>query len=220
MSRFSAFRNEIKWSIVVVVLAGLAVVALWPRDSEVAAPQPERPASPAAPSPSADPAELAGLRKDTGLEPCPESPAGTPPDQLAGVAGTCLADGSAVDMAAAAGRPTLINVWASWCVPCRSELPALQAYSEQPGALPVLGVQVLSDEAGGLELLNDLGVRFPSVFDADNRIRAALRVPNVLPMSFVVTPAGEVRRVDPPIAFSSPEDVRQAVARTLGADGG
>ena len=69
-----------------------------------------------------------------------------------------MADGTPVDVAAAtAGEPTLINVWATWCAPCRKELPALQEYSQRPGAVRVLGVQVQSGQAGGLELLDSLG---------------------------------------------------------------
>lgn len=210
MSRwFREFRNEIQWTVVVLVLAVLAGIALWPRDVE----QPGTGTASPAPAQSAQPVDPA-LR--TGLQPCPQPQPGGPA-QLAGATGTCLADGKPIDLAAAvAGRPVLINVWATWCAPCRTELPALQAYTERPGAIPVLGVQVLSDEAGGLELLQRLGVRFPGVHDPDARLRAALRVPAVLPASFVVTPGGQVRRIDPPEVFGSADQVAAAVHRTLG----
>ncbi|WP_243791118.1 TlpA disulfide reductase family protein [Saccharopolyspora gloriosae] len=205
------FRREIQWTVVVLVLAALAVVALWPGgsgggDSQAGSPSDprQRTASPV------DPA-LRG-----GLEPCPAPQPGGPA-ALAGVTGTCLADGTPVDVGAAlAGRPALINVWATWCGPCRTELPAVQAYSERPGSVPVLGVQVQSDEAGGLELLRELGARFPGVHDPDGAVRSALRVPNVLPASFVITAGGEVRRIDPPEVFESADAVDAAVRRTLG----
>jgi hypothetical protein len=69
----------------------------------------------------------------------------------------------------------------------------------------------------GLDLLTELGVHFPNVHDGDSRIRAALKAPNVLPISYVVTASGEVRRIDPPVAFESPEEVRAAVERNLGS---
>ncbi|WP_344686197.1 TlpA disulfide reductase family protein, partial [Saccharopolyspora taberi] len=145
------------------------------------------------------------------LAPCPAGPPTGP-----AATGTCLADGSPADLAAAVGgRPTLVNVWATWCAPCRTELPALQEYSQQPGSVRVIGVQVLSDEEEGLRLLRELGVRYPNIHDPDNRIRAALNVPAVLPISYVVTSTGEVRRIDPPIAFSSAAEVADAVGRTL-----
>jgi thiol-disulfide isomerase/thioredoxin len=210
------FHAEIRWTIVVVVLAVLAVIALWPRTaSQNTAAQVGQP-QPSATGQSVDPA----LRAAAGLQPCP-APAGTAQDAtLAGATGTCLADGVPANLAAAvSGRPTVINVWATWCAPCRTELPALQAYSEQPGAVQVLGVQVQSDQTGGLMLLKQLGVRFPTVWDGDNHIAAALRVPNALPASFVITAGGEVRRVDPPVVFSSAGDVRATVQRMLGAAG-
>lgn len=219
MSRFSTraseFRNEIRWTIAVVVLAVLAAVALWPRDSSReaagAGTSPQR-----APAEQAvDPARLADLREQARLEPCPGGRGG--PEQLAGVSGVCMADGSRVDMGAAvAGGPVLVNVWASWCAPCREELPALQAYSEEPGSVRVLGVQVKSDQAAGLELLDELNVTFPSVHDPGLRISAALKTPSALPASYVVTSAGRVHRL-PPEVFESPEEVRAAVRRALGA---
>ncbi|QIZ35530.1 TlpA disulfide reductase family protein [Saccharopolyspora sp. ASAGF58] len=207
-----AYRNEIRWTIVVVVLAVLGVIALWPRGADQ---QQQQSAAPA-PAPAAravDPAQRAAAA----LQPCPAA-SGAPGD-LAGVTGSCLADGQPADVGAAvAGGTTLINLWATWCAPCRTELPALQAYADQPGAVRVLGVQVQSDPADGLDLLTQLGVHFPNVHDGDSRVRVALKAPNVLPMSYVVTASGEVRRIDPPVVFKSPDDVRAAVERTLGSD--
>ncbi|MEV0082169.1 TlpA disulfide reductase family protein [Saccharopolyspora sp. NPDC050642] len=206
-----AYGNEIRWTIVVLVLAVVGVIALWPRDADQ---QQEQTAAPA-PPPAAraiDPAQRAAAA----LQPCPAAEGG--PAELAGITGSCLADGRPADAGSAvAGGPTLINLWATWCAPCRTELPALQAYAEQPGAIRVLGVQVQSDPADGLDLLTQLGVHFPNVHDGDNRIRAALKAPNVLPISYVVTASGEVRRIDPPVAFKSPEEIRAAVDRTLGS---
>jgi thiol-disulfide isomerase/thioredoxin len=205
------FRNEIRWTVVVVVLAVLAGIALWPRDltPEVAAPGTAPSVSESSP---VDPVK----RREARLPPCP-APAPTPPrTSLAGASATCMADGAPVDVGAAlAGRPTLINVWATWCAPCRRELPALQAYSAQPGAIQVLGVQVLSDQSAGLDLLTKLGVRIPAVYDGNKRVSTALSLPNVLPASYVVTATGEVRRIDPPVVFESPDEVRAAVQRTL-----
>lgn len=211
MSRWAAYRTEIRWTIVVVVLAVVGIIALWPRGSEqrsdTAAPPPAPPAARAV-----DPTQ----RTAAALETCRSTAGG--PAGLTGVGVTCMADGKPVDLASAvAGEPTLINLWASWCAPCRTELPALQEYSKQPDAIRVVGVQVESDEADGLDLLRQLGVHFPNVHDGNDRAQAALKAPNLLPVSYVVTASGEVRRIDPPVAFESPDEVRAAVRRTLGS---
>ncbi|GAA4863058.1 TlpA disulfide reductase family protein [Saccharopolyspora cebuensis] len=206
-----AYRTEIRWTVVVVVLAVLGVVALWPRETE----QPPAPGSTAAPRPAPDRTVDPAQRAAAGLQAC--APAeGAPPPELAGATGSCLADGTRADLGAVVGDgPALINVWATWCAPCRTELPALQRYAERPGSVPVVGVQVLSDAASGLDLLTELGVRFPTVHDEDNRLRAALGVPAVLPASYVVTERGELRRIDPPVVFESADEVSDAVRRTL-----
>lgn len=206
------YGRELRWTLVVLVLAAAGAVALWPRTAE----QPDEEAgapSPPPPPPTAERVEPA-QRQAADLQSCPSG--GSGPAELTGARGTCLADGSSADLGAAvADGPVLVNVWATWCAPCLTELPALQAYADRPDSARVLGVQVMSGEAGGLDMLRELGVHFPSLHDTDNSLREALRVPNLLPASYLVTERGEVRRM-PPAAFESPDEVAEAVRRTSG----
>jgi thiol-disulfide isomerase/thioredoxin len=190
-----------KWALAAAVLAVALIVALLPRGGD----------EPAA-KPSAD---LAPARAAAALQPCPAPGSGAPVKQLDGVTADCLGDGASVDLGRAlAGAPVLVNVWASWCEPCRTELPVLQEYAKQPGAVRVLGVQVQSPAKDGLDLLAKLGVHLPSVFDGDGRsgpVRTALKVPPRLPASYLVTAAGEVRFIANPPTFVNTDQVRAAV---------
>lgn len=195
------------WALGLGVLVLALLVALLPRDeTEQAAPDPD----------------LNGLRAEADLAACPTpSPAASVVDQLDDVTATCLADGSEVSLGAAlAGRTTLVNVWATWCPPCREELPVLQRYAVEPGAADVLTVQVASSPRAGLELLRDLGVRLPTVHDGDDfggEVRTALQVPQALPASYVVSAAGEVRFIENPRLLTDVASVRAAVETYGGA---
>lgn len=221
MSWLRVYATEIRWTLVVLILAVVGVVALWPRGGE----EPADPSHAAGDQqqenaqrqeqPPREPAS-AEQRAAADLDPCPRGAAASP--ELADTDGVCLADGEPVDLGEAVGdTPTLINVWATWCPPCRTELPVLEDYASQPDSVSVVGVQVMSPEAGGVDLLRELGVRFPNVHDSDNAIRSALNVPNVLPASYLVTEDGEVHRIDATV-FHSPDEVRAAVHETLQAD--
>ena len=213
-------RSLARWALVVALLVVAGAIALWPRDQR----DDGTPTTLLAPAVSSTPpdndAALAGSRQQAALQPCPgPAPNHTASGPLIGLTVPCLGDPGTVNLGAAlAGRPVLLNLWASWCVPCREEMPVLAAYAAQPGAILVLGVDVQDDPSAALGLMTDLGVHYPSVYDPDRAVQHALAVPPVLPVSYLVSPDGSARRITQPLVFSSQDQVRAAITRQLAAD--
>ena len=90
------------------------------------------------------------------------------------------------------GRPVLVNFFATWCPPCRAELPELQALAvAQPGCLAVVGVAENSGTAGEIAaFLKERRVTYPVLLD-DGRAGAAYSVVNI-PHSVLVDAQGKV----------------------------
>jgi thiol-disulfide isomerase/thioredoxin len=146
------------------------------------------PGSPVDPSASAPASVVAAAD----LEPCPTSDPAVParPDGLPDLVLECLGEGPPVRLAGLRGSPLVVNLWASWCPPCREELPAFGRLAEG-GSVDVLGIDVEDDPTAALTLLADLGVRYPSVRDTTSRTQVPLRWTG-LPMTLLVDADGVV----------------------------
>jgi thiol-disulfide isomerase/thioredoxin len=74
------------------------------------------------------------------------------------------------------GRPVVVNLWASWCTPCRDELPYFQSQAARRGTrIAFLGVNVQDSEGGARRMLERFPVPYPSVVDPDRDVARALR---------------------------------------------
>lgn len=113
-------------------------------------------------------------------------------------------DGKTVRLPAAyAGRPLLINFWASWCGPCVEEMPELQRFSAQQGAngTQVIGI-ALDDKAAVDTFLAKVPVQYPILLDTAGPIDTSVRLGNpkgVLPYSVLVSADGRLlkQRIGP-----------------------
>jgi len=124
------------------------------------------------------------------LEPCPLTVPASGADRLPQLRLTCLGTGPAVDMSAGHSRPTVVNLWASWCVPCRTEMPRLRASADRLAPTTgFLGVDVKDDPGAAWAFLAQMQVHYPNVSDPDAAMLAGLHVPGV-PVTFVLDSAG------------------------------
>jgi thiol-disulfide isomerase/thioredoxin len=126
----------------------------------------------------------------------------------------CLGGGS-VDLGSAPGTPTVVNLWGSWCSPCRDELPVMQQLADAAGGrVRVLGVVSKDGVPQAESFAEDAGLRFPSAFDGQGRLMTAEGL-NALPVTFFLTADGAVayRQVGP---VGSVEQLEQLVADHLG----
>jgi thiol-disulfide isomerase/thioredoxin len=153
-------------------------------------------AAPTGPAPRPEPpSPFAGCAALTA--PPPRAPATAPAGggaALPDLALPCVTGGEQVRLAGLRG-PAVVNLWGSWCAPCREELPALQRYAARTaGTVHVVGVVTRDDRAAAKELAADLGVTFPALDDPGEQVLSALRRA-ALPVTFFVDGRGRVRHV-------------------------
>ncbi|MFW2382057.1 MAG: TlpA family protein disulfide reductase [Acidimicrobiales bacterium] len=80
-------------------------------------------------------------------------------------------DGSSATLADFTGTPVVLNFFASWCGPCKAELPEFEEVSrEVSGEVLFLGVNTDFDEDAWLQLVADTGVTYPTVFQPSNEL--------------------------------------------------
>ncbi len=92
------------------------------------------------------------------------------------------------------GEVVMINFWASWCGPCRQEMPLLdELYTQyQPLGFTILGVNVEEDSSKAKQLLKDIPVSFPVLFDNDSTVSKLYDVV-AMPSTVLVDRSGNVR---------------------------
>jgi thiol-disulfide isomerase/thioredoxin len=123
-----------------------------------------------------------------------------PPDErlpAPAFSGPLLGDTGEFDLAEAKGDIVVLNVWASWCPPCRSEAPALQAVSTELADQNVqfVGVNIRDNETDALAFEQEFGLTYPSVVDTSGALLLAFRdtlPPSAIPSTLVIDRNGRL----------------------------
>ena len=92
------------------------------------------------------------------------------------------------------GEVVMVNFWASWCGPCRQEMPLLdQLYKRyQSMGFTILGVNVEEDSSAAEKVLKELPVSFPILFDKQNEVSKLYGIA-AMPSTFLVDRDGKLR---------------------------
>lgn len=131
------------------------------------------------------------------LAACGEPPGGGPVrvgDPAPAYAAQTL-DGERSALVQMRGKPVLLNVWATWCHPCRQEVPALETLHRtySPRGLQVIGVSIdQGDQEQGIrEFMHEFGASYPVWLDPDGEVSTVFSTVGV-PSTFLIGPTGEV----------------------------
>lgn len=104
-------------------------------------------------------------------------------------------DGKPVDTATWKGSPGVINVWASWCAPCRVEAPELQAVSQRNPDVHFLGLDTRDSDAAARAFVRKYGITYPNLPDPDGQEVLAFAdslPPRAIPSTLLIDQQGRV----------------------------
>ena len=121
-------------------------------------------------------------------------------------------DGDELRFSDLRGSPVLVNFWASWCTPCRQEMPEIvRAYdAAEPEGLVVVAINLQENSEQVLEFADEYGMRFPVVIDRRGQVAEAWRIGGPIegiPSSYFIDADGVVRgRVFGPMTAETIEE--------------
>ena len=106
-------------------------------------------------------------------------------------------DGSQVKLSGLRGKVVLVNFWATWCPPCKAEMPDLNALQQEFGSahdLVVLGINAGDDsQAAVVTFAQQNRLSFPLLLDPDDQVSDSLYAVRALPTSLIIDRTGKIR---------------------------
>jgi cytochrome c biogenesis protein CcmG, thiol:disulfide interchange protein DsbE len=129
-------------------------------------------------------------------------------------------DGERTSLEQMRGKPVLLNVWATWCHPCREEIPALEQLHQAYGGrgLQIIGVSIDQggNEQGIREFMQEFGASYPVWLDPEGEVQTVFSTVGV-PNTFLIDPEGNVvwKHVGPVAADDA--ELRRLIEKSLPA---
>lgn len=180
---------------------------------------------------TADPPKIDDLDAAPTGPPCLQAPSAAPSPAavaagkpLPAMAVRCFDGGRYVDAAQLGSTPTILNLWGSYCEPCRTELPAFQRFvTAAGGQVRVVGVVVKDSRAAAQSVIDDKQLTFPMLEDRDQQFGIALSqvvgkpVASTLPATLFIAPGGRIVYTYQGEALND-EKIRALTAHHLGIE--
>lgn len=104
-----------------------------------------------------------------------------------------LGGGENITNSSLSGTPTIVNFWASWCTPCREEMPALAKFAKNSATVRVVGIATSDDAGDAQKFADQVDVDYTLGIDPDGKLLGRFGATG-LPATYVLNSDGEVVR--------------------------
>lgn len=131
-------------------------------------------------------------------------------------------DGTELDLAALRGKVVVLNFWATWCPPCRAEMPMLEAFHRKHESEGVTVIGLSADDVHERKAVSRAmqGLSYPAALLADAKTNS-FGTPRALPITYIIGPDGVIRaRLLPTKKGLTEQDLATAVMPLLPGDAG